>query len=426
MEDLEEYIFTELITIEVENPGNLASQIPDGKKYLFSRLKIKGKINKDDLFFLKDISKKNLRYLDLSESKIVSGGSPIKEVIQKNPDSRLVFAIMQATLPVSQRTNYEPFVNVKIYYKEDSICEELFSWTDLEEIILPNSLTVIEQHAFSHMHKLKRIIINSEVVIRDYAFYDCPNLIDIVLNKSIQLRGERIFAGGDYFLDIDVKSLASDAFDGHPINMIKFREGNSYSINNNLLVKKDIYRDFTNYTVIRIYSNENIYFPENINIIEMSSMHGYHIKSVTFGENIERINPIYEGRCYITKVFLNCSKLKIQEDRVLPSGTIIHIDYMKNGIFNHCNISHIIISDDFPLPGAIFYTDSYEEERFGKTLLSITLHKVIPPIINGDPFLGVDKNCCVLYVPKQSLLDYWNAPYWRDFVYLKPIPEDVD
>ena len=73
-----------LITTQVDEAGTLPSKISENQKYLITNLKIVGKINGTDLKFIREMAgcdfnlektDGKLSILDLSEAKIVAGGS---------------------------------------------------------------------------------------------------------------------------------------------------------------------------------------------------------------------------------------------------------------------------------------------------------------------------------------------------------------
>lgn len=69
----------------------------------------------------------------------------------------------------------------------EEIEEEIFSFSDLEEIYLPDSLTVIPRDCFNHSVNLEKVILPSKLVkIEEFAFYYCPSLKTITLPDTLQ------------------------------------------------------------------------------------------------------------------------------------------------------------------------------------------------------------------------------------------------
>lgn len=71
------------------------------------------------------------------------------------------------------------------------------SLKEIEEIVLPESLRVIESQAFANCSKLKNIVFNEGLqVIEQSAFYVCKNLNNFVLPKSLRVVGDEALQYG--------------------------------------------------------------------------------------------------------------------------------------------------------------------------------------------------------------------------------------
>lgn len=88
-----------------------------------------------------------------------------------------------------------PFVKyVNIPSTVTTICENAFRDSQLESIIIPNSVIMIGENAFSGCSNLKYIIIpNSVKTIGNSAFSGCHNLVSIDLPNSITSIGNDVF-----------------------------------------------------------------------------------------------------------------------------------------------------------------------------------------------------------------------------------------
>lgn len=76
------------------------------------------------------------------------------------------------------------------------IGEKVFTDTDVEEVVLPNSIKKLSSSAFYGNTKLKKIVLNEGLVtIGDYAFRDCSSLEEITLPKSVLYIGANAFIG---------------------------------------------------------------------------------------------------------------------------------------------------------------------------------------------------------------------------------------
>ncbi len=77
------------------------------------------------------------------------------------------------------------------------ICDDAFEWCEnLQEIILPSSITSIGDYAFSGCENLREIILPSSITsIGDYAFSGCENLREINIPSSVTSIGNSTFCG---------------------------------------------------------------------------------------------------------------------------------------------------------------------------------------------------------------------------------------
>ena len=170
-------------TYTVETPGQLPELISPEKKSIISTLKVKGPINGTDLRFIREMAGRDvngnivngaaLKYLDLSEAKIVAGG-----------------------------LSYYGDLEVK----DNVLGKNAFDQCELlKEVALPSSLTSIEM-AFSRCTGLTSITIpNSVTSIGSNAFQDCSGLTSITIPNSVTSIGVYAFSGCKGLTNIKVE-----------------------------------------------------------------------------------------------------------------------------------------------------------------------------------------------------------------------------
>ena len=175
----DENLITEQITINLTEAGTLPNKIVSSKKNLVTNLKITGEINGTDLRFIREMAGSdvsgsrtlgNLSILDLSEARIVEGGSYYLD-----------------------DDNGHKFTT-----SNDIIGKYAFECcTSLTSVNIPSSVIYIGYNAFDGCTSLTSVNIPSSVTAIGYqAFKDCNSL------KSIYVYAE------------DVPSLESNVFDG--------------------------------------------------------------------------------------------------------------------------------------------------------------------------------------------------------------------
>ena len=172
-------LITKQITIKLDKAGTLPNKIGSTKRYKITNLKIIGEINGTDLRLIRDMAGYDyktsrstpgkLSTLDLSETKIVSGGE-----------------------------RYYPLGSYSENYTSDD-CLGQYAFSDCEgltSLIIPSGVTSIGQYAFSDCKGLTSLVIPSGVTsIGQYAFSDCEGLTSLIIPSGVTWIGRSAFSG---------------------------------------------------------------------------------------------------------------------------------------------------------------------------------------------------------------------------------------
>ena len=207
------------ITLHVERAGTLHGMINASRLPYITDLKLTGELNGTDISFIRTLVKKNLRFLDLSEARIVEGGAIyysnyrtsndiIGSYMFYNPDYSPISpcAISKINLPNSVTGIEEGafksctrLTDINIPNSVTSIeWATFYSCTRLTDINIPNSVTSIERSTFYSCTGLTSINIPGSVTtIGSNAFYDCTSLTDINIPNSVTSIGEQAFYNCD-------------------------------------------------------------------------------------------------------------------------------------------------------------------------------------------------------------------------------------
>ena len=182
------------ITLHVERAGTLHGMINASRLPYITDLKLTGELNGTDISFIRTLVKKNLRFLDLSEARIVEGG---------------------AIYYSNYRTSND-IIGSYMFYNPDY---SPISPCAISKINLPNSVTGIEEGAFKSCTRLTDINIpNSVTSIGPETFKSCTSLTDINIPNSVTSIGEGAFSGCTSLTDINipdaVKSIEPETFSG--------------------------------------------------------------------------------------------------------------------------------------------------------------------------------------------------------------------
>ena len=168
------------ITLHVERAGTLHGMINASRLPYITDLKLTGELNGTDISFIRTLVKKNLRFLDLSEARIVEGG---------------------AIYYSNYRTSND-IIGSYMFYNPDY---SPISPCAISKINLPNSVTGIEEGAFKSCTRLTDINIpNSVTSIGPETFKSCTSLTDINIPNSVTSIGERAFSGCTSLTDINI------------------------------------------------------------------------------------------------------------------------------------------------------------------------------------------------------------------------------
>ena len=150
----DEGLITRQVTIKLDEAGTLPNRIAVSRKNLITNLKIVGKINGTDLKFIREMAGRDvngektdgkLSILDLSEAKIVEGGSPYT------------------------------WTGVDEYTSNDKLGDYVFyDCSGLTSLTIPSSVTEIGESAFQDCRGLTSLTIPSSVTsIGGAAFSGC-------------------------------------------------------------------------------------------------------------------------------------------------------------------------------------------------------------------------------------------------------------
>ena len=145
--------------VTLTEAGTLLNSLGSDIYQSVKSLKINGPINGSDVIIINRMTK--LENLDLSNASITEGG--------------------------------EPYIGEE-YSSNDCIGYCMFQNATFKNIILPNTITTIEPHAFAWSKTLESVVIGEKVTIIDeYAFHMCQQLSKIILNDVLEIIGDSAF-----------------------------------------------------------------------------------------------------------------------------------------------------------------------------------------------------------------------------------------
>lgn len=195
-------LITNQVVINLEEPGTLPQKISASDKYRITNLKVKGDINGTDLGFLREMAGQSingedetdgkLSTLDLSDTKIVSGGD---YYYQDSNDTK--YYTKDDELGVCAFSKCWGLKDISLPGDLKSVGDFAFSdCSSLETINLPSGITTIGNYAFWYCENLTSLTLPSGLIsIGDRAFENCYSLTSLEFPSSLTTLGELVFAG---------------------------------------------------------------------------------------------------------------------------------------------------------------------------------------------------------------------------------------
>ena len=195
-------LITKQITVKLERAGTLQDKIGSTKRDKITNLKIIGEINGSDWRVIRYMAGRDyydsesdgkLAILDLSETKIVSGGG---------------------------RYLYDDYLRDYFYTHDNELGSRAFyNCSGLTSLSLPSGITSIGWEAFSGCSGLTGLTLPSSITsIDSEAFSDCSGLTSLSLPSGITSIGRNAFSGcsglTSLTLPSSITSIDSEVFSG--------------------------------------------------------------------------------------------------------------------------------------------------------------------------------------------------------------------
>ena len=186
-------VFNPERTVTLTEAGTLSEYITDEDEELITKLKISGPLNGDDIRLIREMANyyfgKQLKYLDLSEARIVSGGGAYY--------SDDTYSYNTYDNEIGEYMFYQCRYLETILLPKDIewIGKEAFAACNaLKSIDLPNGITSIEKSTFSSCESLTEITLPDGITsIKDHAFMGCSSLTNINIPNGVTSIGNNAF-----------------------------------------------------------------------------------------------------------------------------------------------------------------------------------------------------------------------------------------
>ena len=296
-------------------------------------------------------------------------------------------------------------------YSSSSWYYGAFSYTNINHIDIPNSVTEIGSYAF-YSSNLKSISIgNSVTSIGSNAFSKCNSLESISIGNNVNSIGSNAFSECSNLKSISignsVNSIGSEAFSKCTGELI---------INNTALVETDYYSSsYPTYSGGWLNGNKFTKLTIGDNVTKIGSYTFYGCSSL---EEVDIPNGVYSIGSYafsgcssLTNVAIPSSVTTIPYSCFENCSALINID-VPNGVYSigynafyKCSkLECVTIGEDIASIGS----DAF---KYCSNLNSIYCKATTPPVASGYFIDGSP----MIYVPKESVAAYRAAEGWKNY-----------
>ena len=261
---------------------------------------------------------------------------------------------------------------------------------------IPNSVTIIDEHAFHYCSRLTSVSIpNSVTSIGGFAFFDCSGLTSVTIPNSVTIIDEHAFYLCSRLTSLTIPSsvisIGSYAFSGcSGLTSVTVDKNNgTYNSRDNC---NAIIETSTNKLIVGC---KNTIIPNSVTSIGNGAFYNcIGLTSVSIPNSVTSIGDSAFDSCWgLTSVTIPNSVTSIG----------------KNAFSGCSGLTSVSIGNSVTSIGSYAF-------RGCTGLTNLTSLAVEPPTCGIAAFSNVDTISCQLLVPEESINKYKTADQWKEFV----------
>ncbi len=313
------------------------------------------------------------------------------------------------------------------------IGQSCFSQSGLTSITIPDATKSIDWRAFANCEALKTVSFPQSLqLISSLCFTGCTALTSVTLPNWLTYLGDKAFSGCSALKNVTIGTSLKTIEAGTFLDCINLQTINFNSATS--LIRADAFKNTEWYNAQPdglVYAGNVAYdykgtMPQNTTVTLNSNCLGVAEKAFYNQSNLEAIIMPDSLEQIGATAFYGCSSLL---EMTIPDK----VPQIYNQTFYGCSaMQKVLIGkglDAFLGDNSFSGCSSLTEVRVA-AINPIPYHN---GTIHGNTFSGVDKNVCILYVPRGHKSIYQNAFMWKDFKNIEewepdwwPIAGDVD
>lgn len=368
-------------TIDIKVAGSLEDIISQEERLTTYFLSLSGDINGQDIALIRNMSGRDrsgnktqgeLRYLDISNCRVVSGGEEYINGYHTKTDEIPPYMFKECIL-----------VGVNLPETVHTINSYAFENSNIIELKLPESIKTIRQRAFSNFKFLKDITIpNGVTAIEEYTFSGCNYLESLSLPYGLNSVGNNAFE--------NCSSLSSIEIPNSVTNIGKQLFSNCTSLR--YVTLSNIIEEIPALCFNNCNKLASITIPESVTSIGESAFNNCEaLSSIDLPKNLISLG---------ISSFYSCNSLNTI---TLPDP----IKSVPSRCFMGCkSLNSVYIGDKLESVGTFAFSGATELEK-------LHIKRRTPPSAYSNSFSSYGKTN--LYVPLGSIFLYEKAPTWSLF-----------